>query len=162
MNNNFENSTNWSYYNNEETQENTNNCRFFDSDIYCGFQDINPELFSLMGSLVGIVMSDNMPFNVQNAIGNWITLIGQTIVTYNAQQQYFQNGPGRYYNPIYRNVGNPFCPNTSGSNSETGDNTSTTRQPQSNSNSNTNDILKRIENLEEEIKRLKKELNDSY
>ena len=31
------------------------------------------------------------------AISNWLNLVGQAIETYGAQQQYFQNGPGRYY-----------------------------------------------------------------
>ena len=35
-----------------------------------------------------------MPYNVQNAIGNWLMLVGQAIVTFNAQQQYCMNGPG--------------------------------------------------------------------
>lgn len=31
------------------------------------------------------------------------------IETYNSQQQYMQNGPGRYYNIKNKNITNPFC-----------------------------------------------------
>lgn len=78
-------------------------------DIPGGFQDLHPQLFVLIGDIMGQIMVGDMPFNVQNSIGNWFELIGQVILTYSAQQQYFQNGPGRYYNRKYKNVGNPFC-----------------------------------------------------
>ena len=39
-------------------------------------------------------------------------------MTYNSQQQYFQGGPGRYFNPMYYNVSNPFCNQTSTSSAE--------------------------------------------
>lgn len=83
------------------------------NDIPGGFQSVNPELFVVVAEILGNVMAGNMPFNVQNAVGNWLELVGQVIITYNAQQQYFQGGPGRYFNPIYYNVSNPFCNNTS-------------------------------------------------
>ncbi|MGL5151734.1 MAG: hypothetical protein ACRC7N_14305 [Clostridium sp.] len=143
MGNNF---YNWDCYKTGGSEENPNNCRFFDSDILGGFQDINPELFLTMANLMGIVMADNMPFNVQNAVGNWLSLLGQTILTYNAQQQYFQTGPGRYYNPKNRNVGNPFCPSSGGSGSS--------------DSSNDGELLKRIKELEREIDKLKKEYGE--
>lgn len=87
-----------------------NNGRQECNDIPGGFQDLDPQLFSVVAELLGNVMAGNMPFNIQNAIGNWLTLVGQTILTYNAQQQYFQSGPGRYYNRANKNVSNPFCP----------------------------------------------------
>lgn len=159
MNSNFEEYINWNCGGDSQGSGNTNNCRFFDSDIYGGFQDINPEIFLLMGNLIGTVMSENMPFNVQNAVGNWITLIGQTILTYNAQQQYFQNGPGRYYEARWRNVGNPFCPN-SGVSSETGNNTDTGNSRKSNNLNQNSELIERINNLEKELNYLKRELNN--
>lgn len=84
-------------------------------DIPGGFQDIDPQLFILIGELLGNIIAGELPFNVQNAVGNWLQLVGQAIETYNAQQQYFQGGPGRYYNRKYKNVNNPFCSNSSSS-----------------------------------------------
>ena len=80
-----------------------------DSDIPGGFQDIPPQLLLVIGELLGNIIAGNLPFNVQNVVGNWLQLVGQAIEVFNAQQQYYQGGPGRYYNYIYRNVANPFC-----------------------------------------------------
>lgn len=60
------------------------------------FQNVNPELFIVVGELLGNVIANELPFNVQNAVGNWLQLVGQAIETYNAQQQYYQQGPGRF------------------------------------------------------------------
>ena len=76
------------------------------------FQDMPPEAFIIVAEVIGNLWACNLPFNIQNALGNWLQLLGQIILTYNAQQQYFQGGPGRYYNPKYRDVNNPFCPST--------------------------------------------------
>ena len=75
------------------------------------FQNVNPELFIVVGELLGNVIANELPFNVQNAVGNWLQLVGQAIETYNAQQQYYQQGPGRYFTPDSFNVDNPFCQN---------------------------------------------------
>ena len=83
------------------------------NDMPGGFQNINPELFIVIAEILGNVMAGNLPFNVQNAVGNWLELVGQVILTYNSQQQYFQGGPGRHFNPMYYNVSNPFCNRTS-------------------------------------------------
>lgn len=89
--------------------EKTNCCNNFDLDIINGFQDVNPILFITVGELIGDIMSGQMPANVANLVANFLNLVGQIIETYSSQQAYFQNGPGRYYNPIYKNVNNPFC-----------------------------------------------------
>jgi len=79
------------------------------NDIPFGFQGMYPQLFVIIGEIIGNAVAGRIPLNVQDAFGNWLQLIGQVILTYNAQQQYFQGGPGRYFNPIYYNVTNPFC-----------------------------------------------------
>ncbi|MDO5515946.1 MAG: hypothetical protein Q4F66_00220 [Clostridium sp.] len=79
------------------------------NDIPNGFQAMYPELFVVIGEIIANIISRKLPINVQDAFGNWLQLIGQVILTYNAQQQYFQSGPGRYFSPIYYNVSNPFC-----------------------------------------------------
>ncbi|MDO4535090.1 MAG: hypothetical protein Q4B63_04675 [Clostridium perfringens] len=78
-------------------------------DIPGGFQDLNPEFFTMIGSLLGQIAANNMPFNVQYAIGNWLQLLSQVILAYNAQQQYLQNGPGRYYDIRNKNINNSEC-----------------------------------------------------
>lgn len=113
------------------------------NDIPGGFQDINPEVFALIGELVGNIMAGNLPFNVQNAIGNWLQLVGQAILVYNAQQQYFQGGPGRYYNIKNKNVTNPFCTSNNNGNS-----------------SNTMNYEEEINALKEDMKKILKELKE--
>lgn len=100
--------------------------RFADSDIPNGFQDLNPEFFTMAASILGTAFASNMPFNIQNALANWLQLLGQSILTFNAQQQYFQNGPGRVYNPVYRNSANPFCSAETQSNTQFNQDTNNT------------------------------------
>lgn len=69
-------------------------------------QDAHPEATLLLGELIGNFMPMQMPFNVQNLIGNWLQLIGQIILVFNAQQQLWQNGPGHYYSRCNKNIGN--------------------------------------------------------
>ena len=69
-------------------------------------QDVHPEALLLATELLGNLSSLQMPFNVQNLIGNWLQLIGQIILVFNAQQQLWQNGPGHYYNRCNKNIGN--------------------------------------------------------
>ena len=89
-----------------------NSCDMGCNDIPHGFQSLNPELFIIIGEILGNIVAGSIPFNVQNAVGNWLQLVGQAILTYNAQQQYFQGGPGRYFDSRYYNVTNPFCNTT--------------------------------------------------
>ncbi len=130
-------------------------------DIPGGFQDLNPELFVLIGELLGNAIAGNLPFNVQNALGNWFQLVGQAMLTFNAQQQYFQGGTGRYYNPKYKNVANPFCGENAASQAEGpyggdgGGNSNNT-----NTNSKNSDVNDKIEKLTKEIEELKEEINN--
>lgn len=112
-------------------------------DTKGGFQNLDPHVFTMLAQLVGLALSDNLPFNLQNAIGNWLELVGQVIETYNAQQQYMQNGPGRYYNIKNKNVTNPFC---------------TEKGFESNSAKGNNQYSTDIKNLKEEISRLSREV----
>ena len=106
-----------SYYENQQNKEceidptggaSENKYKYCDLDIPFGFQDIDPMLITVLGEVIGSILSGNMPSNVANAFGNWVQLIAQVIVMFNAQQQYSQAGPGRYYSPEYRNISNPF------------------------------------------------------
>lgn len=118
----YEQQDNNSNENSQENSEKCNDCMFGNSnanasetsrnaftDIPGGFQDANPQLLNLIATIIANMTAQNLPFNVQNIIGNWLQLLGQAILTFNAQQQYHQGGPGRIYSPIYRNAANPFC-----------------------------------------------------
>lgn len=82
------------------------------NDIPEGFQDLNPEIFTIIAALIGEILAGNMPFNVQYAIGNWLQLASQVILAYNAQQQYMQSGPGKYYDIRNKNINNNECENS--------------------------------------------------
>lgn len=97
----------------------TNKNGFGCNDMPGGFQAINPTLFIIIADILGDVMSGNLPFNVQNAVGNWIQLVGQAIETYSSQQQYFQSGPGRFFSPENLNVTNSTCPQANSQRSST-------------------------------------------
>jgi len=60
-------------------------------------QELDPESLLLAAELLGNLSSLQMPFNVQNLLGNWLQLLGQIILTFNAQQQLRQSGPGSCY-----------------------------------------------------------------
>lgn len=69
-------------------------------------QDISPEILLAIGDVLGDILARGLPFNIQNLLGNWIMLIGQVIITFNAQQQYMENGAGQYYDICHKNSGN--------------------------------------------------------
>ena len=145
---NYKNNFNYGFF---YTNENGYGC----NDMPGGFQKINPMLFVVIGDILGDLMSGKLPFNVQNAVGNWIQLVGQAIETYSGQQQYFQSGPGRYYSPENLNVTNPLCP-TSSSN----ETTSTSNTNSNSQNETSSDNEKLIESLYCIIKDMKDELDD--
>ena len=153
--NNNNNNNNNSNNNNNNNNNNNTNC----NDIPPSpFQTIPPEFFAIISEIIGNIIAGNIPFNVQNLIGNWVELIGQVILVFNAQQQYFESGPGRYYDPKNYNISNPFCSNNS---TNTNGNASSTSTSSSTSSSKSNDIsIAKIENLEKQIQELTKELNE--
>lgn len=73
------------------------------------FQDVNPSAVVLFSVLYAEYLAETLPFNVQNVLGNVLELMGQVLLAYNSQQQYFEGGPGRCFSAKYRNVNNPFC-----------------------------------------------------
>ena len=76
-------------------------------------------------------------------------MVGQAILTYNAQQQYYQQGPGRYFTPDSFNVDNPFC--QSNQSNQDGMSVEQLRQFQE----TLEQLVKRIETLEQELKTMK-------
>ena len=138
---NLNNNSNNSKDNTQNNNNNNNGC----CDIPNGFQSLNPELFVIIGTLLGEIIAGNLPSNVQNSIGNWFSLIGQVIMTYNAQQQYFEGGPGDCFNPKNFNTSNSSCSNNTTSNS---------------SNNNQSSNKDKIEELENKINNLIKEIKE--
>ena len=57
--------------------------------------NINPELFSILGAITGLIVEGDYTANELNSIGNWIILVGQFMLTTAAQQQLIN---GRYQN----------------------------------------------------------------
>ena len=57
--------------------------------------NINPELFSILGAVTGLIVEGDYTANELNSIGNWIILVGQFMLTTAAQQQLIN---GRYQN----------------------------------------------------------------
>ena len=49
--------------------------------------NVPPKLFSLSAVVVGYILIDDMTANEQNAVGNWLQLVGQAIETYRAVMQ---------------------------------------------------------------------------
>lgn len=165
--------TNSNKYNSNTNETSNNNTTNTSGNMGCcdipnGFQSLTPELFVVIGEVLGNIMAGNMPFNVQNAVGNWLQLVGQAIETYNAQQQYFQGGPGRYFNPKYYNVTNPFCNTASTSSAQnsnsSSDNKNSNKNKEKNSTSNCNtkssseNNVHKIEALELRINQLTAEI----
>ena len=139
------------------------------SDIPNGFQSLNPQLFVVIGEILGNMLAGSIPSNVQNSLGNWLELVGQAILTYNAQQQYFQQGPGRYFNSKNYNVNNSFCnttpKNTNQNNSSSKERKSSNKSKEKNSNydynrkSSSENKVDKIEELESRINDLIAEMN---
>lgn len=148
---------------NENKNENNPGC----NDIPNGFQTLYPELFVLIGELLGNIIAGNLPFNVQNVIGNWFELIGQAILVFNAQQQYFESGPGNFFDPRNFNSSNSSCStntNSTNSNSQStttnSSSTSNTSTSSKSSSSKSNDInISKLEELEKQVQELTNELN---
>lgn len=153
---------------NNTTNSTNNSCNMGCSDIPNGFQSLNPELFVIIGEILGNIIAGNIPYNVQNAIGNWLELVGQAILTFNAQQQYFQGGPGRYFNPLNYNVNNSFCStnptNTAQNNCSSNDSNNSSKSKEKSSNSDSSkksaseNNTDKIESLELRINQLTVEM----
>nr|WP_312578603.1 hypothetical protein [Sedimentibacter sp.] len=50
-----------------------------------------PKQFSLLSSLIGIALTDNLDANQQNSLGNFLVNVGQVILTAAGQEQLIQN-----------------------------------------------------------------------
>lgn len=157
--------------NNSNSNSSNNNSDLCGNDIPNGFQAENPQLILLVGEILGNLISQNLPFNLQNVIGNWLQLVGQVIETYNAQQQYMQAGPGRYYDIRNLNVNNPFCQNNyEVQTDESGNSVRINPKSDTSSSSSTDveelkgyvlELRNEVKSLKKEIKNLKNEMENT-
>jgi len=46
---------------------------------------LTPFEFTTLGIVTGYILSERLTINQQNSLGNWLELVGQIILTYNAQ-----------------------------------------------------------------------------
>lgn len=67
-----------------------NSCNYVTSTS--GFFSIPPIQFTLLSTLVGILLIDNLDLNEQNSLGNFIVGVGQTILTAAAQGELIKTG----------------------------------------------------------------------
>ncbi|MEG2457447.1 MAG: hypothetical protein RSB41_00960 [Bacilli bacterium] len=51
----------------------------------------NPRVTTALSALIGYILIDNLTANEQNALGNWIILIGQILVTNSTSQILIEN-----------------------------------------------------------------------
>ncbi len=55
------------------------------------FFSLPPKQFSLLSSLIGILLIDNLDANKQNSLGNFLINVGQAILTSAAQEQLIED-----------------------------------------------------------------------
>ena len=53
--------------------------------------NINPEIFTLTAIVVGLIIEDDFTASELNAIGNWLILVGQIVLTTAAERQLINN-----------------------------------------------------------------------
>ena len=97
----------------------------------------NPEIFTLTGIIVGVILEGDYTADELNSIGNWLILVGQVLLTTSAQQQLINN---RFQN----NVGSRI-------------------KSDSNNHNNANPTLLTVNDIEfisKELNKIKKDLND--
>ncbi len=103
--------------------------------------NINPELFTVIGCIVGLIVEDDYNANELNSIGNWLILVGQVLLTTAAQQQLIN---ARYSN-------------NEGSNIKSDANNHYTKNQEKANQSDLNNLARTIEIMAQEINKLKEQ-----
>ena len=101
--------------------------------------NINPELFTVIGCIVGLVVEDDYNANELNSIGNWLILVGQVLLTTAAQQQLIN---ARYSN-------------NEGSNIKSDANNHYRKNQEKANQSDLNNLAKMVEKMSQELNKLK-------
>lgn len=103
--------------------------------------NINPELFTVIGCIVGLIVEDDYNANELNSIGNWLILVGQVLLTTAAQQQLIN---ARYSK-------------NEGSNIKSDANNHYTKNREKANQSDLNNLARTIEIMAQEINKLKEQ-----
>lgn len=61
---------------------------------------LSPLEFTTLGVILGYLLSCNLTIDQQNSLGNWFELVGQIILTFNAQ------GSGQTMSPTIQDINN--------------------------------------------------------
>ena len=103
--------------------------------------NINPELFTIIGCIVGLIVEDDFNANELNSIGNWLILVGQVLLTTAAQQQLIN---ARYSN-------------NEGSNIKSDANNHYAKNQEKANQSDLNNLARTIEIMSQELNKLKEQ-----
>lgn len=146
-----------------------NNLNFIKNKEDCcklgfAFQKLNPSCLILIQNLLAIDIAKCLPLNQQNVVGNFLSGVGQSILTFNAQQTYMESGPGNCYNLKNLNSSNPDCTSdtSSASSSSSCSNLKTTSRSNSRSyaTANSDNYQEQIDNLKDDIRYLKRWIDE--
>lgn len=74
-----------------KSSNNSNNENAASNKLAACLFSLPPNQFSLLSSILGILLIDDLDISQQNSIGNFIVGIGQTILTAAAQGQLLKN-----------------------------------------------------------------------
>ncbi|MCI8574849.1 MAG: hypothetical protein HFI09_00060 [Bacilli bacterium] len=110
---------------------------------------IDPPTFSFTAVLIGAIIVGDLNVNEQNAIGNWLELVGQYVLTNAAQQQVLEsqieNNNININSKKSKNGGGPFTTDSNKSNQTQRD--------------EVDFLLQEIQKIERELQNLKKNSN---
>jgi len=88
--------------------ENQNHSLYKESNCVNHFAEclfsLSPWQFSLLSSLIGILLIDNLDLDQQNSLGNFVVNIGQAILTAAAQGQVLQNSNSNKENHLRQQI----------------------------------------------------------
>ena len=59
--------------------------------ILSDFFNLPPEQFTIIASLFGVLLSEGLSMDQQNSLGNFLSTVGQTMMTVAAQQELLEN-----------------------------------------------------------------------
>jgi hypothetical protein len=124
------------------------------------FQKLNPSCLILLSQIIAIDLSFCLPANQQNVVSNFLMAIGQSIALFNAQQVYMESGPGNCFNLKNLNSSNPDCTSASSKDSSSSKVSDTNNTCHSDTSSNTNTCQAQIDQLNAEIKALKRWMDE--
>ena len=68
-----------------------------DTSLSCLF-NLPPRQFSLLSSIIGLMLTEGLDINQQNSLGNFLVNIGQNMTTAAAQQQLLEDLKGNNKN----------------------------------------------------------------